>query len=236
MILINHSLFILIQYLYAMNNRKYLAELIGTFALVFCGTGSIIVNTQTNGSLGLIGIAAAFGLIITAIIYIFGRISGAHINPAVSIALAVGKLITKKVALMYILFQVLGAFLASGVVVLLFPEATSLGETLPSGSFAQSFWMEIITTFLMMLTILGVTSHEEKEITALSGVIIGGTVIGLIMIAGPISGGSFNPARSIAPAIVSGHLQGLWIYLLAPILGAVLAMFSWQFLNKTDEN
>ena len=181
--------------------KKYIAEFIGTFALVFCGTGAIIVNQQTNGTLGLIGIALAFGTIISAMIYIFGNISGAHINPSVTIALLIGKLTTTREASFYISAQILGAVLASGLLKLMFPESLTLGTTIPSGELLQSFILEMVLTFFLMLTILGVTS--KKEFSNIVGLIIGLIVTGMIIIAGPISGGSFNPARSFGPAILS---------------------------------
>jgi aquaporin Z len=212
--------------------KKYIAECIGTFALVFCGTGAIIVNQQTNGSLGLVGIALAFGIIISVMIYTFGSISGTHINPSVTIALTIGNLISKKEALFYILSQILGAILASGLLKFMFPENLTLGATIPSGGLLQSFIIEFVLTFFLMLTILSVTS--KKDFTNIAGLIIGLVVTGIILFAGPISGGSFNPARSFAPAIVSGNITALWIYTTAPTLGAILAMVIWRFFNITE--
>jgi aquaporin Z len=210
--------------------KKYIAECIGTFALVFCGTGAIIVNEQSNGSLGLIGIALSFGIIISAMIYVFGNISGTHINPAVTIALVIGKLTTIKEALGYIIAQLLGAIVASLLLKYMFIENVSLGATIPSGKILQSFLLEFVLTFFLMLTILGVTA--KKEFSNIAGLMIGVVVTGIILFAGPISGGSFNPARSIAPALVSGNLTALWIYISAPTLGAILAIFVWKPFNK----
>ncbi|HLV42108.1 MAG TPA: aquaporin [Brumimicrobium sp.] len=213
--------------------KRYISECIGTFALVFCGTGAIIVNEQSGGSLGLVGIALAFGIIVSVMIYIFGSSSGSHINPAVTIALLIGKLTTKKEALFYILAQLLGAFLASGLLKLLFPENLTLGATLPSGELLQSFILEFVLTFFLMLTILGVTS--KKKFSSIAGLIIGLVVAGIILFAGSISGGSFNPARSSAPAIVSGNITALWIYITAPTLGAIIAILTWKIVNKSEE-
>lgn len=212
--------------------KKYLAEFIGTFALVFCGTGAIIVNEQSNGALGLVGIAFTFGIIVSAMIYVFGIISGAHLNPSVTIALVTGKLISIKDAISYILFQILGALLASILLKLMFSENRALGATIPSGGLFQSFILELILTFFLMLTILGVTS--KKEFSNIAGFIIGIVVTGIILVAGPISGGSFNPARSLAPAIVSGNISALWIYISAPILGAIIAMLICKLFSKTE--
>ena len=213
--------------------KKYLAEFIGTFALVFFGTGAVIANQQTGGNLGLIGISATFGIIITAMVYVFGSISGTHINPAVTISLALGKLMSKNEVLGYLFAQTLGAILASSLLFILFPSNHSLGGTLPSGELFQSFSIEFILTFFLMLTILGVTS--KKENTHLSGLVIGLMVTGMILFAGPISGGSFNSARSLAPAIITGNFTALWIYLIGPTLGAILAMFVWKRFNNDSK-
>ena len=212
--------------------KKFIAEFIGTFALVFCGTGAVIINQQSGGSLGLLGISATFGITITGMIYIFGPISGAHINPAVTISLALGKLLPKNEILTYIFAQILGAISASLLLHLLFPDAISLGGTTPSGTVAQSFCIELLLTFFLMLTVLAVTS--KKEFSTIAGIIIGLFVTAIILFAGPISGGSFNPVRSMAPAIISGNLITLWIYLTAPTLGAILAVFAWKAFDKME--
>lgn len=209
--------------------RLFLAECLGTFALVFCGTGAIVVNDLSGGALGLVGISFAFGIIVIAMIYILGNISGCHINPAVTIALWVGKSISKSAAIIYILAQIIGAFLASFLLTFLFPDNLTLGATLPSGGILPSFLMEFVLTLFLMLTIYGVSSR--KDFSSISGLIIGLIVTGIILIAGPISGGSFNPARSIAPAIVSGNVTALWVYIIAPVLGAVTATFIWNVLK-----
>ncbi len=214
--------------------KAYLAEFIGTFALVFFGTGAVIVDQHTNGSLGLGGISAAFGLIIMAMIYVFANVSGTHINPAVTIALAMIKKIALKEASIYIIVQVLGAIAASFLLKFLFPKSLTLGMTLPSGEILQSLIIEIIATFFLMLTILGITSQKEKTTTALAGIVIGLTVSGLIFVAGPISGGSFNPARSIGPALAVGNFSSLWIYLIAPTGGAIFATLLWLYFNNQD--
>ena len=210
--------------------KKYIAEFIGTFALVFCGTGAIIVNEQSNGSLGLIGIALVFGIIISAMIYVFGNSSGAHINPSVTIALVIGKLMTKKEASFYILAQIFGAILASRLLRFTFPKSLTLGTTIPTGDLLQSFILEFVLTFFLMLTILAITS--KKEFSNMAGLIIGLVVTGIILFAGPISGGSFNPARSLAPAIVSVNFTALWIYITAPTSGAIAAMLTWKTFSR----
>ena len=208
--------------------KKYIAELIGTFALVFCGTGAIIINQQTNGQVGHIGVAITFGLIVTSMIYAFGDKSGAHFNPAVTIAFSLANLFPKKQILPYIISQIIGAFIASAILKLLFPTNINLGATIPVGSNLQSFVLEIVLTFILMLTIL-FTSQGSKETGTMAGLAIGGVVLLEVMFAGPICGASMNPARSLSPAIVSANVTTLWIYLTAPVLGATLATLVWRY-------
>jgi aquaporin Z len=204
------------------NYKRYIAEFAGTFCLVFCGTGAVIVNHQTQGLIGHAGVSAVFGLIVIAMIYSFGSESGAHINPAVTIGFTLAGLFPPKLVMPYILVQVAGAIVASGALKLLFPADAGLGGTIPSGSMLQSFVLEVILTFILMLVILK-TSQGAKETGILAGLAIGATVMLEALFAGPISGASMNPARSIGPALVSGQLSALWIYLVAPVLGAGLA-------------
>lgn len=214
--------------------KKYLAETIGTFALVFCGTGAIVINEVSNGGITHIGIAMTFGLIVLAMIYALGDKSGAHLNPAVTIAFTVAKRMNVKEAIPYIIAQVIGAFVASLSLKLLFPENQGLGATLPAGSDMQSFILELILTFFLMFVIMNVsTGAKEKGITA--GIAIA-SVVGLeAMFAGKICGASMNPVRSLAPAIVSGNLHSLWIYLIAPVIGAIIAVFAFNAI-KTETN
>ena len=210
--------------------KKYIAEFIGTFALVFCGTGAIIINQETGGAISHVGIAATFGLIVMCMIYTFGEISGAQFNPAVTIAFAFADRFDKKEVLPYIGSQIAGAFLATLILKFLFPMNHNLGATLPTGSQMQSFILEVILTFLLMLVILNV-SQGSKETGLFAGIAIGGTVLLEAMFAGPICGASMNPARSLSPAIVSGNITDIWIYITAPILGALLATFTWKALK-----
>jgi aquaporin NIP len=199
--------------------KKFTAEFIGTFALVFAGTGAIVVNEASNGAVTHVGVALTFGLIVLAMIYTVGDISGAHLNPAVSLGFFAARRFPFREVMPYIASQCAGAFAASGVLRLLFPRNALLGSTLPAGTAMQSFILELILTALLMFAILSVsTGAAEKGITA--GIVVG-AVIGLeAMFAGPICGASMNPARSLAPAIVSGHPQEVWIYLIAPVIGA----------------
>lgn len=211
--------------------KKYLAEAVGTFILVFCGTGAIIVNELNGGVVTHIGIAITFGLTVLAMIYALGDISGAHINPAVTIAFAVAKRLKWHHVLPYIFAQIAGALLASFSLKLMFPASQLLGTTLPSGSVLQSFVMEAIITFILMYVILNTSSGaKEKGITA--GIAVASVVTLTALFAGPICGASLNPARSLAPALVSGHLEFLWIYMVAPLFGAIVAVMANIFIRE----
>lgn len=205
-----------------MKVKQYAAEFLGTFILVFCGTGAIIINQVSGGMITHSGIATVFGLVVLAMIHSFGDISGAHLNPAVTIAFTAARKFSLKKVVPYILCQLSGAILASLTLKILFPENNLLGSTLPAGSSLQSFVLELFLTFILMLVIFRVSSGaKEKGITA--GIAIA-SVVGLeAMFAGPICGASMNPARSLGPALISEHLEHLWIYILAPVCGALLA-------------
>ena len=211
--------------------KRLLAEYIGTFILVFAGTSAIVVNDISGGAVTSVGIALVFGLTVSAMIYTLGDISGAHINPAVTIAFWYARRFPGKDVPGYLICQILGALTASVVVSLLFHGHPTLGGTLPSGTAVQSFVMELLLTFILMLTIISVaTGAKEKGVMA--GVSIGGVVALDALFGGPVSGASMNPARSIGPALVSGHLQELWIYLLAPVIGACLAVACCRCLRE----
>ena len=212
--------------------RQYVAELTGTFILVFCGTGAMVIDQQT-GAVGHIGVAVTWGLTVMCLICSIGNISGCHINPAVSIAFTVAKRFDIRLLPGYIISQLTGAFFASIALKLLFPACPTLGATLPAGSEMQSFMIELFLTFFLMLVILNM-AHGSKEQGQWAGMVIG-AVIGLeAMFAGPICGASMNPARSIAPAFVSGYTQHLWLYIVAPITGAMLAVPFWKYLSGKE--
>lgn len=204
--------------------KKLLAELLGTFTLVFAGTGAIVINATSHGAITHAGIALTFGLVVLAMIHTFGDVSGAHLNPAVTLAFAAARRFAWGDVPGYLGAQAMGALLASGLLRVLFPTVpASLGATLPAGSDLQSFVLELVLTAILMLTILSVsTGAKEKGITA--GIAIGGVIALEAMFAGPVCGASMNPVRSLAPALVSGQLAHLWIYLTAPVLGALLAV------------
>jgi aquaporin NIP len=211
--------------------KKYYAEALGTFALVFCGTGAIIINQESGGAITHMGIAFTFGLIVMVMIYALGPVSGAHLNPAVTIAFTIAKRFPAKEIFPFILSQTIGAFLASFVLRIMFPGNDLLGSTLPAGSELQSFTLEVILTFFLMLVIIQVATGS-KEQGMFAGLAIGSTVLLEAMFAGPVCGASMNPVRSLSPAVVSGHLEHLWIYLSAPMLGAALAIGSWKIIKS----
>jgi len=212
--------------------KKYWAELLGTYILVFVGTGAIMINEITGGDVSHLGVGLSFGLVVMAMIYAIGDISGAHINPAVTIAFAIAKRFPKNQILPYISFQLAGAILASASLYFIFPESNTMGETLPlKEDWIQSFMLEFILTFILMFVILNVsTGSKEKGITA--ALAVGGVVAFEATFAGPISGASMNPARSIAPAIFSGELTHLWLYVIATILGSILAVYSCKLIQS----
>jgi len=219
-----------------MQTKKYIAEFIGTFFLLFVGTGAIIVNHLSNNALGHMGIAFSFGFVIVVMIYACGHISGAHFNPAVTIAFLATKKFDKGQVIPYITSQLFGALSASVLLRVLFGNLYDMGGTFPSlpaghNLIAVSFIIEFIFTFLLMFVIMSVATDARAE-GNFAGLAIGLTVFIGATVAGPISGGSFNPARSIAPAIVSGNLDHLWLYIVAPILGAICAALLYNVLGK----
>jgi aquaporin Z len=211
--------------------RKYVAEFIGTFALVFAGTGAIIINDMTSGAVTNVGVGLTFGLIILTMIYAVGDVSGAHFNPAVTLGFFAARRFKAKMILPYVLSQLAGALAASLLLRGLFPQHPTLGGTLPAGPALQSLILEIILAALLMFVILNVsTGAKERGITA--GIAVGSVIALEALFAGPISGASMNPARSLAPALVSQHLANLWIYLVAPVAGALLAVVGCRCVRK----
>lgn len=199
--------------------KKYLAEMFGTFALVLWGTGAIVVSNESNGIITHTQIALIFGLSVMAMILLLGKISGAHINPAVTIALAVSKKFRTRNVLPYMIFQITGALLASFLIMAVFPKNKLLGTTLPSVSVLECFMIELILTFILMLGVLRAPGRY-------SAFFIGGIVVLEAYFAGKLTGASMNPARSLGPALVSGHTELIWIYLTAPVLGAIIAVYA----------
>lgn len=210
--------------------KRYVAESIATFFLIFCGTGAMVINTET-GVITHTGVSVAWGLIVMIMIFTFGRISGAHMNPAVTVSLALVKLHPNREIVPYLFAQLIGAFAASLSLQQLFPDNELLGASLPQGSEMQSFILEFILTFMLMIVIL-MTSQGRKFEQYFAPVTIGATIGLEALYAGPISNASMNPFRSLAPAVVSGHTEHLWLYLISTTLGALAAGFYWLWQRE----
>jgi aquaporin Z len=213
--------------------KQLAAECLGTFALVFAGTGAIVVNDVTGGGVSHVGIAFTFGLIVLAMIYAVGDVSGAHMNPAVTLGFFMARRFPGRYVVPYILSQFVGAIIASLVLRVMFPTDRYLGGTLPTGSSAQSFLLEAILTFLLMFVILSV-STGSKEKGLMAGVAVGSVIALEALFAGPISGASMNPVRSLAPALVSLNFTNLWVYLAAPVLGALAGVSACRCVRAKD--
>ena len=209
--------------------RILAAEAIGTFTLVFAGAGAVMVDAKTQ-ALGQVGIAITFGLVIAAMIYAVGHISGAHLNPAVSFAFALTRHFPWTRVGAYWAAQVAGALAAAVLLRALLGDVGNVGATVPSGSDGQSFVWEIVLTFFLMFVVVAVAT-DTRAVGEAAALAIGGTVGLDAMFGGPISGASMNPARSLGPGLVAGELSTLWIYLVAPPLGAALGALSYQLIR-----
>jgi MIP family channel proteins len=209
--------------------RALLAEALGTLGLVLFATGATALNEQT-GALGLGGVAAVCGLIVFGLIQAFGEISGAHLNPAVTVGFWAAGRFPARYVLPYVAAQVIGGLAGSGLVWLLIPDSPTLGGNQPGFGVLPGLGAEVVLTFWLMLIVLRVAdgSHEQG---LLAGLTIGGVVTLEILAGGPVSGGSMNPIRSLAPAIVSGHLVNAWIYAVGPVVGALLAVGADRLLR-----
>lgn len=213
-------------------SRELLAESIGTFTLVFAGTGAVMVNHLSQGAVTHLGISFVFGAVVAALIYALGHISGAHFNPAVTLAFWSSGFFPKNRVLLYIFAQILGAVVASLLLFLSFGSIANLGTTLPlNGNWQQSFILETILTFILMFVILG-SGLDRRAPIGFAGMAIGLTVGLEAACMGPITGASMNPVRSFAPALISWTWQHHWLYWIAPILGAQLAVWVYRYLSN----
>lgn len=207
--------------------NKLAAEFTGTFVLVLAGTGAVVANEVSGGAVSHVGIALAFGLAILTMAYAVGDVSGGHFNPAVTLGLWLARKFPGRSVGAYVGAQTAGALVASATLWCLFGNVASLGATTPAGPLAQSFAIEALATAALMFVVLNVTSGA-KETGAFGGIAVGAVITLGVMFAGPVSGGSMNPARSLAPALFSGALAPLWVYLLAPCVGAAAAVGMWR--------
>lgn len=208
--------------------RNLAAEAIATFCLVFAGTGAIVVNDAMATAPGAgpvthVGVSLVFGLVVMAMIYAVGDVSGAHLNPAVTFGFWLSRRFPLAAVPGYVAAQCAGALAASGLLRIMFPDHATLGATAPAGAWQQAWAMEAVLTFILMFVILGV-STGAKEKGMMAGAAIGGVIALEALLGGPISGASMNPARSLGPALASGQTGALWIYLTAPLAGATLAV------------
>jgi aquaporin NIP len=209
--------------------RRLAAEALGAFALVFFGAGAIMVAAK-YGAFGQLGIAIAFGLAIAAMVYALGHISGAHLNPAVSLGFALSRHFPWRLVGAYWAAQLLGAIAAAFLLRASLGDIADVGATTPSGSDRQSFLWEIVLTFVLMLVIMAVAT-DTRAVGEAAAIAIGGTVALDALVGGPVSGASMNPARSLGPALAAGQFDALWIYLLAPLIGAALGALAYQLLR-----
>lgn len=210
--------------------QKLAAEAIGTFALVFAGTGAVVVDAETAGGVGHVGIGLTFGLVIGVMIYAVGHVSGAHFNPAVTLAFAVGRHFPWALVPRYWAAQLLGGVAASLLLRALFGETAHLGATLPIGPAGRSFVLEAVLTFLLMFVVTSVAT-DVRAVGQAAALAIGGTIGLAALFAGPISGASMNPARSLAPALVSWTWADQWLYVAGPMLGAVAGVLAYRFVR-----
>ncbi len=217
-----------------MQLRALAAEGVGTFSLVFAGTGAVVIDAATGGGVSHVGIGLTFGLVIMVMIYAVGHISGAHFNPAVTLAFAVGRHFPWRLVPQYWDAQLLGGTLASGLWLGMFGRTAHLGATLPRGSAGQSFLLEAVLTFVLMFVITSVAT-DVRAVGQAAATAIGGTIGLEALFAGPISGASMNPARSLAPALVSWTWNDQWLYVAGPALGAVAGVLVYQFVRGGAE-
>ncbi|KAK7368216.1 hypothetical protein VNO80_10240 [Phaseolus coccineus] len=217
--------------------QKVLAELIGTYFLVFCGCCSVVHNNseKTKGQITFPGVCIVWGLTVTILVYALAHVSGAHFNPAVTLSFAIYRFMPFKMVPLYFIAQVLGSFLASGTLYLLLEiDDNSYFGTKPAGSDVQSLVFELLTTFLLMFVVSAV-STDRRAIGKFGGVAVGLTVMVNVFVAGPVSGASLNPARSLGPALVMQVYSGFWVYIVGPFAGALLGATCYNMIRHTDK-
>lgn len=211
--------------------RRAAAEGLGAFALVFAGCGAIIAEAEHPGSLGALGIALVFGLIVMAMVYATGHLSGAHLNPAVTLAFVATRHFPRAEALAYLAAQLAGAIVAAGLLAAIWPsEPAALGVTAPTVGIGSAFAYEAVLTAFLMFVIMAVAT-DTRAVGAGAAIAIGGTVGLDALFGGPITGASMNPARSIGPALVTGELHDLWLYIAAPLAGAIIGALAYQVVR-----
>jgi aquaporin NIP len=211
--------------------RRAAAEGVGVFALVFAGCGAIVAEAEHPGSLGTVGIALVFGLIVMAMVYATGHLSGAHLNPAVTLAFVLTRHLPRTDAAAYLAAQLAGALGAAGLLAAVWPsQPAALGATIPTVGIGSAFAYEVVLTAFLMFVIMAVAT-DTRAVGAAAAIAIGGTVGLDALFGGPITGASMNPARSVGPALVAGELHDLWLYVAAPIVGAVLGALAYQLMR-----
>ncbi|KAH9319150.1 hypothetical protein KI387_020919, partial [Taxus chinensis] len=214
--------------------KKVAAEVIGTFILIFSGCGSVLIDKKTGGSITHLGVSLVWGMAVMILIYSLGHISGAHFNPAVTLAFASIKKFPLKDIPGYIAAQVVGSIAAGIVLYHLFGDIAHMAATVPAGSEIQSFVLEILITFLLMFVVCGVAT-DTRAVGELAGLAVGTTVAMVVIVAGPISGASLNPARTIGSAVAGRIFTSIWIYMVAPPIGSIAGAWSYELIRLADE-
>ena len=218
-----------------LNKKNYLIELIGTFILVYAITSAATVYSK-SGQLGVIGIGLVHAFVLTAIVFAIGYKSGAHVNPAVTVAFLITKRMNAIDGIFYIIFQIIGGILAAAVVFTIFGSAISSSVTLPSdGNISRAFILETVMTFTLVYIVLTTAATASNKIAPLAGLAIGLTLGFNVIFGGSISGGSLNPARSFGPALISGNFSYNWIYWIAPVIGSLIAAGIHRLLHAEQD-
>jgi MIP family channel proteins len=212
--------------------KRAAAEALAAFALVSAGCGAIIADTQDHGSLGAVGVALTFGLVIMVMVYATGHLSGAHINPAVTVAFTVTRHFPPRDALAYIAAQITGAIVAALVLLVLWPDQPAdLGATVPTVAVGRAFLYELLLTAILMFVIMAVAT-DTRAVGAAAAIAIGGTIALDALFGGVATGASMNPARSLGPALVSGTWTDFWVYVAGPISGATVGALAYQLVRR----